>query len=93
MIPSPLPPLFPSLCSQRISKEAVNDRRPDGQRESENWGILHRTGPHVWTDSVLDWMHRQGIGFHEALVPGWLLPYDTLRLFNTVACTVFMNLK
>ena len=34
------------------------------------WSILHRTGPHVFTDSVLRWAKAQGVGFHEALAPG-----------------------
>jgi hypothetical protein len=65
-----IPFLLP--CSQRIQEEASPlSRTPPGtSTESENWSILHRTGPHVWTDSVLNWMHGQGIGFHEALVPG-----------------------
>jgi hypothetical protein len=59
-------------CSQRIQDEAskLSPIPPGTSTESENWSILHRTGPHVWTDSVLNWMHGQGIGFHEALVPG-----------------------
>jgi hypothetical protein len=38
--------------------------------DSVNWQILHRTGPHVWTDSVLAWMGNANVGFHEALAPG-----------------------
>lgn len=59
--------------SQRIAEEATQAGPANGTgptSEAENWSILHRTGPHVWTDSVLKWMHGQGIGFHEALVPG-----------------------
>eukprot|EP00878_Enallax_costatus_P024228 GHUV01025837.1.p1 GENE.GHUV01025837.1~~GHUV01025837.1.p1 ORF type:complete len:299 (+),score=51.38 GHUV01025837.1:56-898(+) len=58
-----------SFISQRMKEEA-SKQSPVATTESENWSILHRTGPHVWTDSVLNWMHDQGIGFHEALVPG-----------------------
>jgi hypothetical protein len=67
-----LPPPSCCICSQRIQDEASKlSPIPTGtSTESENWSILHRTGPHVWTDSVLNWMHGQGIGFHEALVPG-----------------------
>ncbi|KAF6257069.1 hypothetical protein COO60DRAFT_45476 [Scenedesmus sp. NREL 46B-D3] len=63
-----------AFISQRIQEEAgkLSPAPPGSSGERENWSILHRTGPHVWTDSVLDWMHGQGIGFHEALVPGGL---------------------
>ncbi|KAF8060288.1 OCH1 [Scenedesmus sp. PABB004] len=63
-------------------------RAPGGGREGENWGILHRTGPHVWTDSVLAWMHGQGIGFHEALVPGGRLVANSTRILpgETFGC-------
>lgn len=38
--------------------------------DAHNWQILHRTGPHVWTDSVLQWVANASVGWHEALAPG-----------------------
>jgi hypothetical protein len=47
-----------------------------GSEHAQDWGVLHRTGPHVWTDSVLRWMNLRGVGFHEALLPGGALVRD-----------------
>jgi len=47
-----------------------------GEENAQDWGVLHRTGPHVWTDSVLRWMNLRGVGFHEALLPGGALVRD-----------------
>jgi hypothetical protein len=47
-----------------------------GAEHAQDWGVLHRTGPHVWTDSVLRWMNLRGVGFHEALLPGGALVRD-----------------
>lgn len=78
------------FISQRIQQEAsaMSPTAPGTSTESENWSILHRTGPHVWTDSVLNWMHGQGIGFHEALVPGGRLVANSTRIMpgETFGC-------
>jgi hypothetical protein len=55
------------VCRQRMDESGTGRPPPI---DAENWLILHRTGPHVWTDSVLKWMHKAGVGFHEALLPG-----------------------
>eukprot|EP00775_Hariotina_reticulata_P002194 gene2194-2512_t len=59
-----------NFISKRILEEVQQQSPSPNISDAENWSILHRTGPHVWTDSVLKWMHGQGIGFHEALVQG-----------------------
>lgn len=75
---------MPGFIAQRVREEQAAARRD----AEENWSILHRTGPHVWTDSVLAWMHGQGIGFHEALVPGGRLVPNSTRVMpgETFGC-------
>lgn len=72
------------LISERIADEA---RSPSLRGAEDNWSILHRTGPHVWTDSVLSWTHAQGVGYHEGLQPGGKL-VGTARLMpgETFGC-------
>eukprot|EP00877_Chromochloris_zofingiensis_P000526 jgi/Chrzof1/10474/UNPLg00402.t1 len=52
-------------------RQSAESRRKEGPKSSDapNWKILHRTGPHVWTDSVLSYMKYHQTGFHEALQP------------------------
>ncbi|KIY98196.1 Initiation-specific alpha-1,6-mannosyltransferase [Monoraphidium neglectum] len=75
----------PQLISERVAAEA---RSPTLRSAEDNWSILHRTGPHVWTDSVLRWTHAQGIGYHEGLQPGGRLVGDTARIMpgETFGC-------
>ena len=51
---------MPDLINARMEEELQSSGKgAGGGDEAENWGILHRTGPHVWTDSVLRWMTGQ----------------------------------
>ncbi|KAI8474887.1 MAG: hypothetical protein J3K34DRAFT_406116 [Monoraphidium minutum] len=68
----------PQLISERVAAEARGPAAARGAGDA--WSILHRTGPHVWTDSVLRWAHAQGVGFHEGLQPGGRLVGGGARL-------------
>lgn len=95
LFPFPFPCLIPSLSlspgyslftpSERVAAEA---RSPTQRGAEDNWSILHRTGPHVWTDSVLRWTHAQGIGYHEGLQPGGRLVGPNARIMpgETFGC-------
>jgi len=80
--PNPNPPRAPRF---RIAAES---RSPSLRSAEENWSILHRTGPHVWTDSVLKWSHGAGVGIHEGLQPGGRLVGANARLMpaETFGC-------
>jgi hypothetical protein len=76
-------------CRQRLA-EGSAAAVPAGLPPSEvlNWLILHRTGPHVWTDALLAWMASHGAGWHEALVPGGVLVGNSSRVLpgETFGC-------
>ncbi len=46
-----------ALIRQRIADMAA---APAPAAAEPNWSILHCTGPHVWTDSVLELMTTSG---------------------------------
>jgi hypothetical protein len=72
------PPPLSKLNSERLREESASPTpRPAGR---DNWSILHRTGPHVFTDSVLRWTHARGVGFHEGLQPGGRLVGASARV-------------
>lgn len=65
--------MWPVCARRQRVDDGFNDPLRQGPPRVDalnDWRILHRTGPHVWTDSVLQLMHNASIGWHEALVPG-----------------------
>jgi hypothetical protein len=69
-----------------MSAEATHPT--DGSKaatDAENWGILHRTGPHVWTDSVLSWLAEQKAGWAPGLQPGGVRVGSRTRLLPAEA--------
>ncbi|GBF90195.1 alpha-1,6-mannosyltransferase subunit [Raphidocelis subcapitata] len=89
-------PGHPVHCgvARRISERIASEARSPKPRGEDNWSILHRTGPHVWTDAVLAWTHGKGVGYHEGLQTGGRLVGGGARVMpgETFGCAArFFN--